>query len=70
MKGLQTGNRLFLVTKFTLVKGPGRGSYSLSVDGFAYTVVNTFGRSATGVGTPVDADHGDRELSAASHHAG
>lgn len=55
MKGLQTGKRLFLVTKFSMMVEPASGLYSLSIDGFAYTLVNTFGPLGTGVGTSVDA---------------
>lgn len=54
LNALQTGNRLFLVTKFTLVKDPAGGAYSVNVSGFAYTVVNTLGSLGDGVGTPVD----------------
>ncbi len=55
MKGLQTGKRLFLVTKFSMMVEPASGLYSLSIDGFAYTLVNTFGPLGDGVGTSVDA---------------
>lgn len=54
LDGLQNGSRLFLVTKVTILKGIASGEYSITIDGFAYTLVDTFGATGDGVGTPVD----------------